>query len=75
MRRMAIETREVAAGTQEASAPIGRREHEITRAWVCPLIKGLCTDISEAPGAEACGDCTVYKTWHLADKVDQRFWY
>jgi hypothetical protein len=50
-------------------------ERLVESAWVCPLVKTLCARISEAPGPETCRDCAIYRTWHLADHVDHRFWY
>lgn len=62
-------------GIRETSTVVAAPGHHISRAWLCPLVKTLCTDISEAPGPETCRDCTVYKTWHTADNVDRRLWY
>ena len=78
---MAIEVQEVLVQTpapQQAAEPgmlIARPGRLISRAWVCPLVKTLCTEVSQSPGPQVCRDCAVHKTWHSADNVDRRFWY
>jgi hypothetical protein len=80
---MAIEAYEVVAETSasrqapspEVSTVVAGPGHQIARAWVCPLVKTLCIDVSEAPNPKVCRDCAIHKTWHLADNVDPRFWY
>jgi hypothetical protein len=62
------------APSAESAAVVEGREGEITGAWLCPLVKKLCTDIAEPPGKTACRDCTIHKIWHTADNVDPRFW-
>ncbi|MGD8239996.1 MAG: hypothetical protein PVH68_15680 [Armatimonadota bacterium] len=63
------------AAGEAPSIEIAMPGHLFRRAWFCPLVKRVCLDISEPPGPEACSDCAIYKTWHTADHVDQRFWY
>jgi len=63
------------AAEPDSGTLIASPGHLISRAWVCPLVKTLCTEVSQAPSPEACRNCAVYKTWHLADNIDPRFWY
>jgi hypothetical protein len=44
-------------------------------AVLCPFLDSPCKKVPKQPGFRTCVDCTIYKVWHTADRVDRRFWY
>jgi len=80
---MSIDTAEVSPRTAVAepqvttrpTVPVQVLEEPDVDSTVCPLLNRPCREIPKQPGFKTCLDCTIYKVWHLADNVDQRFWY